>query len=311
MAESASDSVVGSAYEAPNVHEVVSPHEVIGVLYDHGTDLATLDPNGKNLVHKTAAQGHLQMLTALLANGALNVNTPSTEGKTALSYAVANDQAHVVRFLLSKQATIQGGRDLFTAVEIASPTIVQLLLEGGADVHSRDELTGLSPVRQCVRTRHHADANCDILTLLLHHGADRHDSHASKSLLFDATGSELYRCMQLLVAEGADVNELCGNRGHTSALHIAVLRGYTASASTLLSLKASINIQNARGATPLHVAVLAKHLACITLLLEHGADVELADIMGLTPLHCAAVEGSHKAFVLLLEETCYPNSGNQ
>ncbi len=114
--------------------------------------------------------------------------------------------------------------------------------------------------------------------------------------------------LEQLIRQGADVNAL---HGGSTALCEACRNGHPRCVELLLAAGADHSIGEpvpgrSCSMTPLHLTVMnrrsASHTACVAALLQAGADpLATAGRTGLTPLHFAAADASLEAVRLICE----------
>ncbi len=98
---------------------------------------------------------------------------------------------------------------------------------------------------------------------------------------------------ELLLAHGADVNQVDQSQGYT-ALHYALARDGSEFVQLLLLHKADVNARDAQGKTVLHHCCQYGQKELPAVLLAHGADVNAKDNDGRTPLHHAVQYGGSR-----------------
>ncbi len=109
------------------------------------------------------------------------------------------------------------------------------------------------------------------------------------------------RCLELLVAAGADVNRM--DKRNPPPLTTAASSGSEACVKVLLDAGADVNVvMDPLKETALLKAVKGDHVACVKLLLESGADVNVVNKYNFTPLHYA-VSNQNKELVKLLVDS--------
>ena len=111
---------------------------------------------------------------------------------------------------------------------------------------------------------------------------------------------------ELLVEQGADVNETMGVRKH-SILHNAVSRSDYGTSSILLDLGADPNVKASNEATPLQFAARSGQVYLAAKLLNHGAKVDGQDNQGRSALHWAAEKSDFDMVKFLLKHNCDAN----
>jgi len=107
---------------------------------------------------------------------------------------------------------------------------------------------------------------------------------------------------QILARDPALVN--ARDAGGNTALHLACAKGHIKIVKQLLSMKADVNVRNARQETPLHSAIRfeADNTALVELLIANGAMINAKDIEGEMSLHRAASLALPNSVALLVEK---------
>ncbi|XP_040199644.1 ankyrin repeat and SOCS box protein 15 isoform X3 [Rana temporaria] len=229
-------------------------------------------------LHEAAKQGRNDLITLLIKNGA-NVSLRDGFGVTPLGVAAEFGQCEALEQLIHKGGDINleaddGSTVLSDAAEGGNPDCVTLLLEYGASGNVPDK-EGYLPVHKAAYKGHY---------LALKYLIPVTSPHAIKksglSPIHSATDGQSVQCLELLIENGFDVNELL-------AEHI------------------SDNYEDKRK-TALFFAVSNKDVLCTEMLLKAGADPN-AD-----PLNCLLVavrSGNHEIVRLLLahqaDVNCY------
>lgn len=183
--------------------------------------------------------------------------------------AVKNNNINEVRSLLDQKADPNsvdedGDHLLMYAALYSSPDCMQLLIEKGSNVNSKnkiDETALMWSVHDLAKMK-----------LLIQHGADVNAKAKSgnTSLLIASIGHGKYDAVKLLIDKGADVFAV--NNRKENALVRASLFGDTATISLLLSKGLDINTFTLDSTTALINAILNANKPVIFQLLERGAD---------------------------------------
>jgi ankyrin repeat protein len=129
------------------------------------------DAQSNEALRKTAQDGNMKAVKALLAQGA-DVNAKDDQGQTALHWvAPARDNPEMVKVLVAKGADVNakdnaGETALMIAASQSNPQIIAVLLADGADVDARNNSGGTALMAGAFR------ANLDEIKILLARGAD-------------------------------------------------------------------------------------------------------------------------------------------
>jgi ankyrin repeat protein len=266
-----------------------------------------------------AQEGHIDVVKALLANGA-DINAQNSDGDTALIFAVRGGHIDVVKALLDKGADINaknsdGDTALILAVRGGHVDVVNALLaykvDGKVAIDMDLKVTsyGFSVRGNQGAVALHAAAlegHVGCVEALLDKGADINawDSNGNTALMLAArAGHE--EVVKALMDKGAKIN--AQNFVRDTALTLAVQEGHVDVVKALLAyevdgkvaidmdLKISrygSHVRINQGAVALHDAIQEGHIGCVEALLDKGADINARNLYGDTALHAAA-RGGH------------------
>ena len=244
----------------------------------------------KTPLHLAAAANNIETAQVLLQNNA-DINAGFLDDfynkQTPLLEAIYARHPKMVQMLLEYGA--QPDSDLLMkAAEFGTSEIVQLLLERGADVNSKNAL-------------HKAviAGNTDTATLLLDHGASVNiTARDSENALHKAAGSGKVEMVQILIEHGANINAVsCDD---VTAWHKAAASGHLDIVQLLIQHGASINVKSKNGVTPLHKSVRSGNEELVKMLIKEGADINSADFRGAVPILIAVSEKQNNIARLLL-----------
>jgi len=129
--------------------------------------------------------------------------------------------------------------------------------------------------------------------------------------LFEACAAgEVERVERLVEADRGSIDTFSSD-GWTP-LHLASFFGHTKIVEMLLAQGADVNARsrNHNGNTPLHAALAANHKMVAGLLIGQGADVNAADAAGWRPLHLAASNNNLDAIKALIAQGADVLAGN-
>ena len=179
-----------------------------------------------------------------------NYNIRRNDGLAPIHFAVIDDYAGLITFLLNKNIdldvkSISGATALHEAVRNGNISVISMLLDRGADPNARDA-KGNTPLHTGIPSEVHRD----VVIMLLEKGADPNarDSHGD------------------------------------TPLHIAVILNRSVNViQAILNGGADVHIRNIEGKTPLYIAVQEKRAVLIPALLSYGSEIFAADNAGVTP----------------------------
>jgi ankyrin repeat protein len=235
----------------------------------------------------------------------VNVNTPTSDGTTALHWAAHNGDAYLVDRLLRAGADAKaknqfGATPMSEAAFLGNVAIIESLLKAGADPDSASA-DGQTALMLVARTDNAAAAK-----LLLEHGAhvDAREKQKEQTALMWASAESEPAMVRELIAHGADVNahsqieeDLAQISSEPRAQHqsyggltpllYATREGCLSCVKSLVEAGAKLNLPDPEGVTPLIEAINNAHFDTAKYLIEKGALVDKWDWWGRSPLYCA------------------------
>lgn len=163
-------------------------------------------------IWEAAASNKLNRVRELVNAGA-NLEAKSENGYTVLSEAVNAECTSIVQFLLEHGANadcedpLYGDTPLTTAANMHSTEIARLLLAVGADVNKTREIGGWAPLHLAA-----AGGNVEMIALLVEGGADlaqkrNGGAYVGGTPLFEAAMTKQEDACRCLVALGARVGD--------------------------------------------------------------------------------------------------------
>jgi ankyrin repeat protein len=309
---------VGGRHHSPLAAALHNRHtHVAELLYQHGADIVLAGYSNRTLL----VDGHVDAVRWLLEHGA-NVNfRPQTDSRNPDGFA----------FLSNGDGTANAAMDHASSpLHLASLhdhfKTMQLLIQRGADVTSRDNLNSTPLHLAALR------GGTDSVELLIEHGSDVNARNkenltplhlalyrvsAESVQLFtqhevDVTGQDnsdvvgmlwnaRARTVEILIRHGADVH--ARDEDNSTPLHLASSCGRANAIQLLIQHGADVTAPDKNGSTPLHLASdsYGPTSESIQLLIQHGADVTALDKNDSTPLHLASSRGWTDAMQLLIQ----------
>jgi ankyrin repeat protein len=229
--------------------------EIAQILLEHGGAIAPQNSSGQVPLHLVSELGYKDegerlvlarlLLMGTRAGSCMDVNAQDLNGETPLHRASYNRR----------------------------PKIVQLLLDHGANAHTKDN-QGRSPL------------------------------HQMSPRLEELDPWDVLRVTQLLLEQGIDVN--VRDKDHETPLHVASSMGLFENTRLLLDYGAKADAENVHGQIPLHLVSKChpyndEHANIVRLLLQQEVDVNARDKHMETPLHFASSRGRCDVALALLD----------
>ena len=273
--------------------------EVAGWLIDAGADVNAANDLGVTPLLVACTNASARMAERLLAAGA-NSNVSSVGGESPLLVASRAGNAALVKALIAKGAQVnateplRGQTALMWAVANRRNEAVRVLIQAGADVHARSNVT---PREDQTGSRYVAYDDVRFVVKV--------EEGGFTPLLFAARSGDAASA-DLLLAAGARVDDPAPTG--VTPLVLAAHSGNRDVAALLLDRGADPNAAGA-GYTALHAAVLRGDVRVVEALLARGAKVDAplergtpvrrysqdfafsADLIGATPFWLAARYG--------------------
>ncbi len=251
--------------------------DIAALLIRHGANVHGVEGNmtktyraAMTPLQQAAFHARTDVIEVLLDHGA-NVNVKGGNERTPLADAMwGGGDKQVIELLMSRGADINAGA-LSCAAFFDRHEFVKLFIAAGANVNMQFSYGGWlsTPLHTAANRGHPKTAK-----MLLTAGA-KMDVKCSRGLTplrhaIVTDDDEHNETVNLLIAEGADINEQLVDTGQTP-LHYAAGNDHRKIAKTLLTAGAKINIKDKKGRTALAVARQYANTEIVEMLLKHGA----------------------------------------
>ena len=277
--------------------------ELVQLLLDAGADVngAASPREGRTALQEATKCGNIDIAKTLIEAGAnVNASASPVNGRTCLQAAAEYGHVELVRLLLDKGADVNspaaiesGGLtalqaallisserchpEVRTSHEKASTTIVQALLDAGADVNAPPSpRESLSTLEAAIKT-----GRPELVQSLFIRGLNPNCHVKSDPAIIQAVLQESFDLLLLLIEAGADINVRCTKydldeitEQELTALEAVASIGSIPIAEILLDAGAILDddTQGLSFHRPLHWAVSSNSTKLVQLLLDKGAN---------------------------------------
>eukprot|EP01138_Halocafeteria_seosinensis_P013222 gb/GECG01013504.1/.p1 GENE.gb/GECG01013504.1/~~gb/GECG01013504.1/.p1 ORF type:complete len:917 (+),score=114.37 gb/GECG01013504.1/:1-2751(+) len=251
--------ITGSAGRTPlHIAAEKGDERLVRLLSDHGGDVRKQSEWGASLLHFAAINGHVQMVSTLVTEYRLDVDSVDLSGVTPLISGAENLRLGACRELLRLGADADAkSKKLRTAAHVAvekgNAELLEMLHHSGAelDLCATQEYT---PWRK-------------ILFLLLKWAGL---AEYCEPLLHTATNAGQTEMVTLLLHYGVDVNSM--DISGATALHAALQRQDITTVCALLFAGADVHIEKNNLISPLVIAVATNNIETTKELIRWGAE---------------------------------------
>ncbi|OXU16507.1 hypothetical protein TSAR_009114 [Trichomalopsis sarcophagae] len=281
-------------------------HESVQLLLAAGADANVTTNLNITALHLAFEARDREMIASLLAHGA-DPNLPKY-GKSPLELSIECRWPDLARQLLQRGADPNSISSdqlpmIFNTIKQKNVELLQLLIEFKADINTPDPKSNYSPLMVA------ASCRCDeAAEVLIDSGADLdYATEDGTTTLHLALERRREFLVKLLLRKGANLEI---KKRSLAPLHVAAECRWLDVAEVLLARGADVNELTIYFATPLFYAVEKSEFAMAKLLLRHGADVNYK-WYGSTALHVASGLRQPEMVTLLLDWGARVNEYNE
>ncbi len=215
----------------------------------------------------------------LIQNKAFKLDYANKNKETALSEAIKNENADVIIALMEGGASIDNGdvqNPIFIAVMTGNTSIIETLIQKGADINATDEY-GNNAFHYVISSKRPEE----MASYLISQKVDlEHKNNNGESPLFYAIKNGSITQAAILIKHKADVKTL--DNAKQNLYFAAVMSKSKAGVDFVRTYNKDINAVNADRYTPLLMAISLESPEIVKKLIDLGADVELETVT--TPL---------------------------
>lgn len=269
--------------------------ELFQYLLNHGARPEVLDQEGWTCLHFNAINRNLELCKILLGRSTVDVNARNSDGDTPLYllFRFPNASPELVKLLLDHGANVneqnqESQGPLFAASLVGNVTATRMLLDYNADINDDENVFGRTALHAAVEA-----SNLELVKLLIGKGADvyRQDKKGRDCFAVAADENQVEIIDFLLEtwkSQGATTMHLITeDLDGDTPLHRSALKGSEKAVDILLKAgdaATMCSLCNHHNATPLHMAASKGHRQVVEIILNHGANPRAMDNMGKLPL---------------------------
>jgi len=273
-------------------------------LVQQKANVNTPQTDGTTALHWAVRRGDLEVAELLIRAGA-NVSAANRIGVTPLQLAALDGNAAMIEKLIKAGAdpnaplTREGDTALMMASRNGKPDAIKALLDNGAAINARETWGGTTALMWAVSEGHLAAAK-----MLVERGADVN----ARSHYVPAVNGRGFEGRLPVSGDNQRVQEYA--TGWLTPLMFAARQGDLEIARLLVDSGADLNAVGGDGKNALALAIFNGNYAVASFLIDKGADVNQADAQRFTPLFWAVdrrnMEKGSNGFAWLTTEDPLP-----
>lgn len=248
-----------------------SDYDDIVAVYDSISFRIWRDSDKSNALIKLIQLERTEEALFLIENNAFRLNYVNKQGETALSEAVATENADIIISLMEHGASINNenaGNPLFIAVMTGNTTIFETLLNNGADIDGVDE-NGNNVFHYTISSKRPEEM---ISYLLSKHVDIESRNLRGETPLYYALKSGDVNAAALLIKRGADLKTLDNSKQN---IYFAAIESKSkATLEFVHEYNKDVDCVNINNETPLLSAITINDPEFVKRLLDFGADIE-------------------------------------
>ncbi|XP_067653126.1 ankyrin-3-like [Haliotis asinina] len=286
-------------------------NEVFNILMKTGADLSVIDENGHNILHSACRGGNVNIVSYILIQSSLDINSKCDDETTPVMHAAAQGKNEVFDILVKNGANlsdtdVDGSNILHWACRGGNAKIVNyILIRNIADINSNNG-DGETPVLLAA-----CHGRREVFDVLVVNGANLSvvDKNGDNILHFACSGKDEKIVQHVLELHIVDIN--CRTTTGMTPLMIAADHNAHDVFKLLLDSGGDPSVVNSDGNNAFYFACSTADGEIVKNLLKlDSVDINCRGSGGMTPLLLAARYNTHDVFELLLENGADPSLVN-
>lgn len=305
--------------------------DLVGAVVAMGANPCAANHEGYSGLHMACVANDVDMVNFYLALPAVRSANPMAArdrlGRTPLATWASHAKnslgkqvhAQIVQTMLDLHADInvsmeRGRQPLSSAVVANADSLVEVLLEAGADCEGKDLDQRTALQYACLKE---CDGSAEIIALLLKGGANPQTGSLSPVVQVVDTGRQSAFMVDLaqpetLIAQeaGVPLSRLRWQFGQWPPILSSCREGHIKNLAALLACGANPNASTSNGLTAVHIAALHNKPHALHMLIASGAQCTTEGPGTPSPLHYAAWSGSLQCAQILLDAHAKPTASS-
>lgn len=263
---------------------------------------------GETALTQAIANNDAAMVRVLVRDAVINLKNKA--GETPLTLALKKGNPEIIKWVSQRaKAALKndgGEAPIMLALEKDDLYLLQTLINKGADVNTHS--AGITPISRATELN-----NLQIVALLLRNGADPSIANANGEIplyIAISKGYDVISGVLLHKSKQQDKDANCNNKLGEPLLNRAAFLGNERIMKILLDYGANPTALDNMENTALHIAAEKGYTDLAKIMLEKGAPVDQPNLIGTTPIMAAAQNNHAELAKVLADAGANPDRRN-